>query len=91
MEEKLYPIYTDISEFKDYEQNLIEIKEFEDLKRLRLDYPKLASGIFDELENQNFSLELFSMVNGWFNDDFIKDEVYKNAKVKWITEKEFIK
>ncbi len=90
MKEKLYPIYTDISEFKYYEQNLVEIGELEDLKQLRLDYPKLVSGIFDEIENEKFSLELFSVVNDFVDEDFIKNVVYKNAKVKWVTEKELL-
>lgn len=89
MEDKIYPIFADINGFKCYEQSLIEIGELENLESVRKEYPKLASGIFDAKENQEFSLEMFSYLDH-LDHEYLKDVIYANDKVEWKSKKELI-
>lgn len=86
MKNVLIPVYTDISEFMLYKENLKNIGEFSQLKQLKKDYSNLSLGINDPIEMIKFSLEMFSYLNH-LDQETLK-EIYSNNKVVWKKESE---
>ena len=72
------PIFNSITGFNSYRTSLIELDEYAQLYDLDRKYKNLAKGIFDKLENKEFSKEYFiGCVNCTDDINFILENMYR--------------